>query len=338
MNNKMMKYISVIALLAVCIAAGSALDSQNKEATQSLFAMDTYMEITAYGRNSERAVEEAADEIKRLDALLSTGSQTSEVTALNKDKTGTLSNDTAYLFARSQEINRETEGAFDITIYPVMRAWGFTGEGFRVPSEEELSALTDAVDMTQLNYENGVLTIPDNMEIDFGGIAKGYTSERVVKIMEQYGIKSAKLNLGGNVQTIGAKPDKNAWKIAIKSPDESEAYIGIVSVRDEAVVTSGGYERYFEQDGVTYHHIIDPATGKPVQNDLVSVTIISRDGTYADGMSTALFVLGKERAVSYWKAHREQFDFVLLEESGKMYVSEGIEKDFTSEHEYQIIR
>ena len=204
--------------------------------------------------------------------------------------------------------------------------------------EEELSALTDAVDMTQLNYENGVLTIPDNMEIDFGGIAKGYTSERVVKIMEQYGIKSAKLNLGGNVQTIGAKPDKNAWKIAIKSPDESEAYIGIVSVRDEAVVTSGGYERYFEQDGVTYHHIIDPATGKPVQNNLVSVTIISRDGTYADGMSTALFVLGKERAVSYWKSHREQFDFVLLEESGKMYVSEGIEEDFTSEHEYQIIR
>lgn len=338
MNNKMMKYISVIALLAVCIVAGSALDSQNKEATQSLFAMDTYMEITAYGRNSERAVEEAADEIERLDALLSTGSQTSEVTVLNKDKTGMLSDDVAYLFERSQEINSETDGAFDITIYPVMRAWGFTGEGFRVPSDEELSALTDAVDMTRLNYENRVLTIPDKMEIDFGGIAKGYTSERVAGIMKQYGIKSAKLNLGGNVQTIGAKPDKNAWKIAIKSPDESEAYIGIVSVMDKAVVTSGGYERYFEQDGVKYHHIIDPATGKPVQNGLVSVTIISGDGTYADGMSTALFVMGKERAVAYWKAHREQFDFVLLEESGKMYVSEGIEKDFTSEHEYQIIR
>lgn len=338
MNNKMMKYISVIVLLAVCIFLGSTLDDQNKEATQSLFAMDTYMEITAYGRNSERAVEAAADEIKRLDALLSTGSQTSEVTALNKDKTGTLSDDTAYLFARSQEINRDTDGAFDITIYPVMRAWGFTGEGFRVPSEEELSTLTDAVDMTQLFYENGVLTIPDNMEIDFGGIAKGYTSEHVAKIMEQYGIKSAKLNLGGNVQTIGAKPDKRAWKIAIKSPDESEAYLGIVSVMDKAVVTSGGYERYFEQDGVTYHHIIDPATGKPAQNGLVSVTIISGDGTYADGMSTALFVMGKERSISYWKAHREQFDFVLLDESGKMYVSEGIEKDFTSEHEYQIIR
>lgn len=338
MNNKMTNCIFALAILAVCIAAGSTLDNQNKEASQSLFAMDTYMEITAYGRNSEKAVAAAVTEIERLDALLSTGSQTSEVTVLNKDKTGTLSDDVAYLLERSQEINSETDGAFDITIYPVMRAWGFTGEGFRVPSDEELSALTHAIDMTKLECENGVLTIPEDMEIDFGGIAKGYTAERVAEIMKQYGIKSAKLNLGGNVQTIGTKTDKSAWKIAVKSPDESKAYIGIVSVADKAVVTSGSYERYFEQDGVTYHHIIDPETGKPVRNGLVSVTIISTDGTYADGMSTALFVMGKDKAIAYWKAHREQFDFVLLDESGMMYVSEGIEKDFNSEHEYQVIR
>ena len=338
MNNKMTKYIFALVILAVCIAAGSALDNQNKEASQSLFAMDTYMEITAYGRNSEKAVAAAAAEIERLDAQLSTGIQASEVSALNQNKTGKLSEDTAYLLKRSQEINSETDGAFDITIYPVMRAWGFTGEGFRIPSDEELSALTDAVDMAQLQYENDVLTIPEGMEIDFGGIAKGYTAERVAGIMKQYGIKSAKLNLGGNVQTIGTKPDKSAWKIAIKSPDESESYIGIVSVEDKAVVTSGGYERYFEQDGVTYHHIIDPKTGKPVHNGMVSVTVISRDGTYADGMSTALFVMGKDKAISYWKAHREQFDFVLLEESGMMYLSEGIDKDFNSEREYQVIR
>lgn len=335
---KLKKYIPVLAILAVCIVAGSTLDNQNKEATRSLFAMDTYMEITAYGRNSEKAVDAASAEIKRLDGLLSTGSQTSEVSALNKSKTGKLSDDTAYLLERSQEINRDTNGAFDITIYPVMRAWGFTGEGFRVPPDQELSMLTDAVDMTQLQYENGVLTIPQDMEIDFGGIAKGYTSERVADIMKRYGIRSAKLNLGGNVQTIGAKPDKSAWKIAIKSPDESEAYIGIVSVEDKAVVTSGGYERYFDQDGVRYHHIIDPKTGKPADNGLVSVTIISGDGTYADGMSTALFVLGKDKAISYWKSHREQFDFVLLDESGMMYISEGIENHFTSEHQFEIIR
>ena len=338
MNNKMIKCIPALAMLAVCIVAGSILDGQNKEASQSLFAMDTYMEITAYGRNSEKAVAAAAAEIERLDAQLSTGIQASEVSALNQNKTGKLSEDTAYLLKRSQEINSETDGAFDITIYPVMRAWGFTGEGFRIPSDEELSALTDAVDMAQLQYENDVLTIPEGMEIDFGGIAKGYTAERVAGIMKQYGIKSAKLNLGGNVQTIGTKPDKSAWKIAIKSPDESESYIGIVSVEDKAVVTSGGYERYFEQDGVTYHHIIDPKTGKPVHNGMVSVTVISRDGTYADGMSTALFVMGKDKAISYWKAHREQFDFVLLEESGMMYLSEGIDKDFNSEREYQVIR
>lgn len=338
MKFKIMKYFAVVAILAVCIVAGGMLDNQNKEASRSLFAMDTYMEITAYGRNSQKAVDAAAAEIERLDALLSTGSQTSEVTVLNNEKTGKPSEDMAYLLERSQEINRETEGAFDITIYPVMRAWGFTGEGFRVPSDEELSRLTDAVDMTRLRYEDGILTIPENMEIDFGGIAKGYTAARVAQIMEQYGVKSANLSLGGNIQVVGAKPDQSAWRVAIRSPEPSEAYVGIVSIENKAVVTSGGYERYFEQDGMTYHHIIDPKTGKPVYNGLVSVTIISEDGTYADGMSTALFVLGRDKTISYWRSHREKFDFVLMDESGMMYVSEGIEKDFTSEREYQIIR
>jgi thiamine biosynthesis lipoprotein len=114
--------------------------------------------------------------------------------------------------------------------------------------------------------------------------------------------------------------------------------LGILSTSDRAVITSGGYERYFEQDGVTYHHIIDPKTGYPAESGLVSVTIISADGTLADGLSTSLFVMGKDRAVDYWENHREEFDMILLSEDGTLYVSEGIEDSFSSDYDIEVIR
>ena len=329
----------VLVLLGIMIMAVCFGKDTNKSATKNIFAMDTYMEITAYGRNCEKAVEAAAQEIERLDALLSTGSETSEVTQINQSKAGTLSEDSAYLLQRSLEIYESTKGAFDITIYPVMEAWGFAGEEFRVPSKEELNDLLGSVDSSRLTYdqEANQLTMPENIKIDFGGIAKGYTSARVAQIMEEYGIKSAKLNLGGNVQTVGSKTDGSAWRIAIKSPDESLPYLGVISVIDKAVITSGGYERYFEENGEIYHHIIDPNTGKPAENGLVSVTIVCEDGTLADGLSTALYVLGKEGAIAYWRAHSNEFDAVLYDDTGMLYVTEGLENSFTSDLKYEII-
>lgn len=329
----------VLVLLGIMIMAVCFGKDTNKSATKNIFAMDTYMEITAYGRNCEKAVEAAAQEIERLDALLSTGSETSEVTQINQNKAGTLSEDSAYLLQRSLEIYESTKGAFDITIYPVMEAWGFAGEEFRVPSKEELNDLLGSVDSSRLTYDQDAkqLTMPENVKIDFGGIAKGYTSARVAQIMEEYGIKSAKLNLGGNVQTVGSKIDGSPWRIAIKSPDESLPYLGVISVMDKAVITSGGYERYFEENGEIYHHIIDPKTGKPAENGLLSVTIVCEDGTLADGLSTALYVLGKEEAIAYWRAHSNEFDAVLYDNTGMLYVTEGLENSFASDLKYEII-
>ena len=127
------------------------------------------------------------------------------------------------------------------------------------------------------------------------------------------------------------------WRIAIKSPYESIPYLGIVSIKEKAVITSGNYERYFEENGVRYHHIISPRTGMPVQNGLVSVTIVCDDGTLADGLSTALFVMGKEDATEFWKAHHEMFDMILCDENGKLYVTEGIVESFSTELEYEVI-
>lgn len=318
---------------------GYYIKEDEKSATRTLFAMDTYMEITAYGRNSEQAVEASVEEIRRLEALLSTGEKTSEVAMLNQNKKGVLSEDAAYLLKKSIELWEATGGMFDITVYPVMEAWGFAGKNFRVPTQEELDILLKQVDASKISFdeETQEVILPEQTKIDFGGIAKGYTSERIAQIMKDYQIESANINLGGNVQTVGAKVDGSSWRIAIKSPDEALPYLGILSVEDKGVITSGGYERYFEQEDVVYHHIIHPKTGKPAWSGLVSVTIVCEDGTLGDGLSTALYVLGKEEAIAFWRAHSEEFDAVLLDDTGMLYVTEGLADSFTAETEYEII-
>ncbi|MBQ6788346.1 MAG: FAD:protein FMN transferase [Lachnospiraceae bacterium] len=339
MKERWKRVLSVGVLMIVGITIGLFLRDDNKSVTKNLFAMDTYMELTAYGRNSEEAVEAAVQEIQRLDALLSTGSEMSEVTIVNREKKGSLSEDYAYLLKRSMELWKLTDGAFDITVYPLMQAWGFADKKYRVPSVTEIESLLTYVDTSKISYDETTneVVIPEQAQIDFGGIAKGYTSSMVAQIMKKYHIQSAMFNLGGNVQTVGTKADGSLWRIAIKSPYDNVPYLGVISIAEKAVITSGGYERYFEEDGIRYHHIINPKTGMPVQNGLVSVTIICEDGTMADGLSTSLFVMGKETAISFWKAHSEMFDMILCDEECKLYVTEGIKECFSTELEYEII-
>jgi thiamine biosynthesis lipoprotein len=178
----------------------------------------------------------------------------------------------------------------------------------------------------------------DGMEIDFGGIAKGYTSSEIMDIFKECGIESGLVSLGGNVQTLGYKTDGSQWRVAVQNPDETEDYLGVLETHDKAVITSGGYERYFEEDGKTYHHIIDTETGFPAQNGLTSVTIVSSDGMLADGLSTSLFVMGLEKASEFWKEHSDEFDAILLTEDGELYVTEGISDEFTSDLTINLIR
>lgn len=315
--------------------------SQDNEASKDIFAMDTYMTVTAYGENAEAAVDAAQAEIERLDALLSTGDEDSEIAKLNADGSAELSEDAGYLTERALELYQKTDGAFDIAIYPVMEAWGFPTQNFQVPSQDTLDQLLPLTDAGNISYDKETKKISfgvEGMKIDLGGIAKGYTSSRIMDIYKDNGITSGLVNLGGNVQALGTKTDGTKWKIAVQSPDDTEDYLGILSVQDKAVITSGGYERYFEQDGVTYHHIIDPKTGYPAESGLVSVTIVSEDGTLADGLSTSLFIMGKEKAADFWREHKDDFDAILMSDDGTLYVTEGLENDFSTERTVEIIR
>ncbi len=310
--------------------------NSDQEYTDEVFAMDTYMTLTAYGENAQEAVEAGIAEIQRLDDLLSTGKETSEIAQINQNGGGVLSEDTEYLVKRALDIYQSTNGAFDISIYPVMQLWGFTTGNFAVPSESDLAAklaLVDAGKIT-LSEENGQtsISLPEGMEIDLGGIAKGYTSGRVMDVMKSYGIESAVINLGGNAHVLGNKTDGSQWKVGIQDPNDTDGYLGGVSVTDKAIITSGGYERYFvdEDTGVKYHHIIDPKTGYSAYNGLISVTIVSTDSTLADGLSTSLFVLGTQDAITYCEEHcvADGFDAIMEDEDGKLYITDGIYDDF----------
>ena len=328
----------VLALiLSGCAAAGPLESVQNSSGimhTTSLFAMDTVMELQAYG--NEEVLTEAEAFIRDIEKKISVTDPDSEISHLNSDGQAQLSDDTVDLLERALNICAQTEGALDISIYPVLRAWGFTTGNYQVPPEKELSDLLKNVDYRNIELTGNTATISNGMQIDLGSVTKGYTSNMITEYFRQQGITSALINLGGNVQCIGTKPNGDKWKVAIKSPfkDSKTGVFAVVEAADRAIITSGGYERFFEEDGETYWHILDPKTGRPAQNGLISVTIIGEDGLVCDGLSTALFVKGLDGAIDYWRSH-DDFDAVFITDDGNVYVTQGIENSFSLTTEYR---
>lgn len=334
----MMKKLGVLLALGLVLLSGCSSGNTVSSAEQTpaadplvaesqsvdLFAMDTTMTLTAYGSNASDALDAASGEVERLDALFSISSESGDIYALNRDHSATLHEDTRALLSRALEVSASTGGIFDCTIEPVMDAWGFTTQQYRVPDPAELSALLAHVDYTQVQLDSNTAVIPDDVQVDLGGIAKGYTSDRMMQVFSENGVTSGIISLGGNVQALGLKPDGSRWRVAVQDPENSEENFAVIEIEDEAVITSGGYQRYFEEDGTTYHHILDPRTGYPSDSGVISSTIISHDGTLADGLSTSLFIMGVDDALDYWRAHSDEFDAILMDENGTVYVTDGI--------------
>lgn len=309
-------------------------------ASKEFFAMDTYMEVNAYGDNGEKAVAKAEKEVNKLDSILSTGKSTSEISKLNKNKKQVVSADTMSLIKESVKISKETAGAFNPTIYPLMELWGFTTKNYYVPKDNEIKPLLNHMDIDNIKIDerkNEVSFKDSNMKIDLGAIAKGYTSSKIIDIFKENNIKSGMVTLGGNVQVLGKKPDGSLWKVGIQNPIGEDEYLGVLQTSDKAVITSGGYERNFTKNGKTYHHILDPSNGYPANNGLTSVTIISSDGTLADALSTSLFVMGKDKAIDFYKKSNYNFDFILYTSNNKLIISDGIEDIFSSDLDIKVV-
>ncbi|MGM9522500.1 MAG: FAD:protein FMN transferase [Oscillospiraceae bacterium] len=321
----------MIALLLVsCGKLESSAASQPVSAT--IFAMDTVMELNIYGDSELLKGSESL--IYNLEALLSVTDENSEIFNVNHNGSAVLSGVTAELVSDALELCSRTGGALDISIYPVVRAWGFTTGEYRIPGDAELMELLKNVDYTKIRLDpkTGELTLPDGFEIDLGSVAKGYTSGRVIDYLRENGVTSALLNLGGNVHALGAKPGGSPWRIAIQDP-LGDGNLCVLEITDKAVITSGGYERYFEQDGETYWHIIDPSTGRPASSGLVSVSIIGENGLLCDGLSTSLFILGLEDAAELWRESSD-FEAVFVTTDGEIYITEGLEGCFETAGKY----
>lgn len=297
--------------------------------------MDTYMTITAYGENAESALNKAEERVSELENLWSATKENSEIYAINHSngQSVAVSPETAELFDFSLEISEMTDGALDCSIYPILTEWGFTTSDYTIPTEERISELLAYTDYRKINFNGEYVQIPENMQIDLGAVGKGYTGDLVVEILKENSIESALLDLGGNIQTIGTKPDGIDWKIGLRSPFD-EGNFATLEVSDRAVITSGGYERYFVgDDGETYWHILDPKTGKPAHSGLISVTVIGDEGRLCDALSTSLFVMGLEKATELWR-NRDDFEMILVTEDGKIYLTEALENQFSLNQMY----
>lgn len=303
-------------------------------AEAAFFAMDTFMTLTAYGENASDAVQDGEALVNDIEHRLSTEIETSVISNLNKEKSAVLDDDTAYLLDRAMEAWQLTDGAFNISLYPLLKEWGFISQEYKVPSSDTINAILENTDLSEISFDDKTNEMEfenKNMEIDLGGIAKGYTSDALIKLFRDKGITSGMVNLGGNVQLLGTKPDGSLWRVGISSPYENTDFIGILTASDVAVITSGGYERNFEQDGRFYHHIMNPANGYPADNGLISVTIISKDAIMADALSTAFYVMGRDKALDFWKSHSNDFEAILMDDTDMLYVTEGISESFTSD-------
>jgi thiamine biosynthesis lipoprotein len=329
--------LALTVLLAVSAAGCGTMDPDEAQESIQVIAMDTAMIFTAYGVNSTKADYAAEEEVYRLEAMLSRTDEESPVAQLNSQGTAEVDGELWALMETAMEYTAATGGAFDITVAPVTVAWGFTTDSFQVPTQAELDSLLPLVGTDHIHNLGGngdgtvTVELDPGTQIDLGGIGKGYASDRVAAIFREYEIPRGLVQLGGSVLAIGDRPDGAAWVVGIKDPrdpDNANAFAAVLNLTDAYAVTSGSYQRYFEQDGETYHHIIDPATGYPADSGLTSVTVVADsadgNGTMCDALSTALFVMGEEKALDFWRSGQYDFQLVLVTEDGRVVVTEGL--------------
>ena len=328
--KRSLPFLLCFGLLSGCTSGGSG--TQPSEA--QFFSMDTLMSIRVYDGNAQQALQAARQAVTRLDGLLSRTDPDSAVSTLNAHAGDglpvALDEQTIEVLSFSKSIARLLPGCFDITIAPVMDAWGFTTETRHVPAQEDLSAAMALVSSDKLLVDETASAARlelAGMEVDLGAVAKGFAARQADAALREQGVTSALLDLGGNVTVLGCKPDGSAWQVAVKDPQNPDQALCVLSLEDETASTSGGYERYFEEDGVRYHHIIDPETGYPAESGLLSVTVVSSNHMLADALSTALYVAGPEKALEFWDS-RDDFELVLCTQDNRVIVTQGLEEGY----------
>lgn len=300
--------ILLAAAVSIFIAAIATLLISGQSKTpisQTEFMLDTICTITLYDwrGNEDDILSEAYEVCHQCEMRLSTTVSSSDIYKINHShgKTVTVSQETAGLLTDALEYCRVSDGAFDITIYPAKRLWDFSGRSQKIPDQKKLAAAIQLVDYTMIHIDGRQVTLPDGMGIDLGAIAKGYAADQVAAYLTDHGVRSAVIDLGGNIYVIGSRPDGSDWRVGIREPFQNNQ-LDVVEVSDCSVVTSGIYQRYLEADGKLYHHILNADNGMPCETGLNSVTIIGSSSEQCDALSTVCILLGYDQSTQLLRA------------------------------------
>ena len=358
MSKSKNKYVYLITILFVLLAAAAittiiALKKQGNQpkkveytaVSAEKFMMDTFVKQTTYDQSADakQKLEDMFSYLTEFEKKVSMHLSDSEISKVNNSagvSAVAVSDETYQLLKRSKELSQQKNGIFDITIGPLVKLWGITSDSPRVPEDSEIKNYLKRVGISKLSLNDekktAKLTNP-YMEIDLGGIAKGYACDLAKKKYQELGLDSGLISLGGNVYSFGTKPDGTAFIIGLRDPrGEDNDLMGNLTAPGKVVATTGDYERYFEQDGKRYHHVLDPKTGYPAQTDLIAVTIIAEEGALADFLSTTFFIAGKEAVLK--NLDNDKFDIIAVDKEMKVYVSEGMKRNFqlTNKENYQL--
>ena len=340
MAVKAMKRVVIFVLCILLILSGCSKETslyitkENGMYTASFLSMDTVISFSVISRNAEKNIQKAYEQIVAYDAAFSAHSEDSEVSEANHSSGNSIyvSDELAQQIYTALKVSKMTDGAFDITVLPLMKLWGFYNRNYTVPDETSIANTIKLIGYEKIQLEDNILFMQEGTQIDLGAVSKGFAGQKAAQLLMDLGVDSGMLSLGGNMQVFGLNSYDSVWNIAIQDPYDESAYVGIIHNTDCSIITSGSYQRYFEENDKIYHHIIDPHTGYPAESGLVSVTIIADDGTYADALSTGLFVTGLDKAVEIWKEYQD-FEAVFITENNTIYITEGLIDKFTSSSE-----
>ncbi|MGH4139020.1 FAD:protein FMN transferase [Clostridium sp.] len=326
-----MSVLTVIILILIFITG----DNKKPYISREFYSLGTLNELKVYGKNAEKAIRESIEKLCEIDNKMSVFKEQSEISKINKhagNQPQIVSEDTYYVIQKAIKYCCISKGAFDITIRPIVELWGIGKKDARIPSSNEVKEKLKVVNYKDIVLEKNTSSIflkKKNQEIDVGGIAKGFAADEVKNVLMKNGIKSALINLGGNILALGKKKDGTPWGVGIQNPFKTRGEFALsINVINKAVVTSGNYERYFEEDGKRFHHIIDPITGFPSESDIVSATVISDNSIDGDGLSTGVYIMGTQKAIKLIE-EIEGVDAIFITKNKDIYVTSGIRENIT---------
>lgn len=309
-----------------------------QSATKSEFLMGTLVTAKAYGPNARRAVDKAFDRIRQIEQEVSANLEDSEISALNRAAGKTpvrISRDTLILLKEAYRFAEISQGEFDPTVGPLVKLWGIGTEKAHVPQAKDIEKARALIGYRDLviNEKDGTAFLKrPGMAVDLGAVAKGYAGDEVIRIFQEFGISSGYIDLGGNVVVLGSKPEGGPWRVGIQDPrGERGNYVLAIPVIDKSIVTSGDYERYFEKDGVRYHHILDPKTGSPSRSGLISASIVSDKSIDGDALSTTVFLLGPDKGMKLIES-LPGIEGVLITSDKRVLISSGLRDEVIWSH------